>query len=344
MPLSHRDNFIRNASLQGHEWIPIYLYPSGSLWLQHGREMEDVCLRYPILFPGFQRGSVNYEQYRRVQHERVEVDAWGVKWQSEIDGMVGLVIDSPLRDWSRWATWRAPPPRPFTDVERRRILDARARGDLTSVDTEHGFLLMRLYYLRGYEGFMMDVADDDFRLQQLVNVVADYWERVIKPYVDLGVDLVSAADDQGTQTASMLGPRHFRRWLMPTYQRLFLPQRAKGGHVFMHTDGYIMDILDELIESGVSIVNPQDLLNGIDNIARACKGRVCVRCDIDRQSVLPHGSPREVRELIKEEVMKLGSPRGGLEFVCGLYAPTPIENVEALFSALEEFRTYWTVR
>jgi len=157
----------------------------------------------------------------------------------------------------------------------------------------------------------------------------------------MGVDLLNAADDLGTQTASMLGPRHFRRWLMPSYKRLFLPFRRAGAHVFMHHDGYVMDIMDEIIESGVSIVNPQDLVNGIDNLAREVKGRVCIRIDVDRQHVIPHGSPRDVRELIKEEVMKLGSPAGGLEMVVGIYPPTPLENVAALLDALEQYRTYW---
>ena len=53
------------------------------------------------------------------------------------------------------------------------------------------------------------------------------------------------------------------------------------------------------------------------------------------------GSPGDVRELIREEVMKLGSPAGGLEMIVGVYPPTPLANVEALMSAMEEYRTYW---
>jgi hypothetical protein len=112
----------------------------------------------------------------------------------------------------------------------------------------------------------------------------------------------------------------------------------------MHTDGYIMDIADELIESGVDIVNPQDLVNGIDAIAATFKGRVCIQVDVDRQRVLPYGTPREVRDLIREEVMKLGSPAGGLEFVIGVYPPTPFANVEAVVAAMAEYRTYWVGR
>jgi hypothetical protein len=102
-----------------------------------------------------------------------------------------------------------------------------------------------------------------------------------------------------------------------------------------------MDIMDELLVAGVDIINPQDLCNGIDNLAREVKGRACIRLDIDRQSVVPFGTRSEIRGLIEEEVRKLGSPQGGLEMIAGIYPPTPAENVDALCSAMEEFRTYW---
>ena len=91
----------------------------------------------------------------------------------------------------------------------------------------------------------------------------------------------------------------------------------------------------------MSIINPQDLCNGIDHLARDVKGRVCITLDVDRQTIVPFGSPKEIRGLIEEEVRKLGSPEGGLAFVCGIYPPTSPENVDAVCSAMEEFRTYW---
>lgn len=102
-----------------------------------------------------------------------------------------------------------------------------------------------------------------------------------------------------------------------------------------------MDIVDPLLATGLDVINPQDLVNGVDVLAREVKGRVCIRLDIDRQSVLPYGTRQEIRELIEIETRVLGSPAGGLEFICGIYPPTAPDNVDALCCALEEFRTYW---
>ncbi len=119
------------------------------------------------------------------------------------------------------------------------------------------------------------------------------------------------------------------------------PCREAKCLVNLHSDGYIMELVDDFIECGVNIINPQDLCNGIDNLARNVKGRMCISLDIDRQTIVPFGTRKEIRELIEEEVRKLGSPRGGLEMVAGIYPPTPPENIDALCQALKQFRTYW---
>lgn len=341
MALTVRENFLRNASFEGHEWIPQHVAVSEAYWHEMREELEDICLRHPVLFPGLEKGKTDFDAGVRVEGQRRKTDVWGCTWEYELDGHEGIVVGHPLSDWASFETWSPPEPPAFDKQKRAKLEETRARGDVVSCDSEHGFFFMRLYYLRGFENFMTDVADEDPRLRRLAGIVAGYWEQVFRPYIEAGIDLLDTGDDLGTQTASMLGPKHFRRTLMPTYQRLFLPARRAGAHVFMHHDGYIMDIMDEIIESGVSIVNPQDLVNGIDNLARHVKGRVCIRIDIDRQQVVPFGSPADIRELVKEEVMKLGSPAGGLEMVVGVYPPTPLENFDALCSALEEYRTHW---
>ncbi|MCE5279066.1 MAG: uroporphyrinogen decarboxylase family protein [Planctomycetaceae bacterium] len=345
MPLTHRENFLRNASMQGHEWIPMGVYISGNLWYHMGEELEDLCLRHPVLWPNFKKGQTPFKEYGKQAPDRY--DMWGCKWRYELGGLDGQVIEHPLARWDAFDEWKKTTPKPpsFTDDDRKRIAEAKAKGDMTGYGYgPHGFFFMQLYYLRGFENFMMDVATEEPRLDELIEILASYWEASGAGHIAEGVDLVSAADDQGTQRAHMLGPKYFRRYLMPTYQRLFQPARKSGAHVYMHTDGYIMDIAEDLLACGLSIVNPQDLVNGIDNLAKVFKGRVCIQCDIDRQSVLPYGSPADVHELIKEEVMKLGSPAGGLEFIVGLYHPTPMANIEALCTALEKYRTYWVGR
>lgn len=85
----------------------------------------------------------------------------------------------------------------------------------------------------------------------------------------------------------------------------------------------------------------QDLVNGIDWIAARFAGRVCVDLDIDRQRVTAQGTPAQIDALIREEVAKLGSRRGGLMMIYGLYPGVPLANVKALMDAMERYAGYY---
>ena len=352
MPLSERENYLRNASMTGPEWIPAHVAISGASWLEWRDEMEDVAARHPLLFPNFRKGERNYDEIMlgsRSTAGATTRDNWGCVWEAAIDGIVGQVVGHPLDDWAKWPDY--PMPDPLTQADegpadwpkrRENVQKARAEGKLTSGGLPHGFLFMRLFYLRGYENLMMDLIDEPPELQQLIDRLVVHNRTIVEQWLAAGVeDLIDGGDDLGTQTMSMIGREHFHRWITPAYKAIFAPARQRGMHVALHSDGYILDLMDEFIEAGVTITNPQDLCNGIDSLAREVKGRMCIRLDIDRQSIVPFGTPNDIHDLIEEEVRKLGSPAGGLEFICGIYPPTPPANVDAVCSALEEFRTYW---
>jgi len=106
--------------------------------------------------------------------------------------------------------------------------------------------------------------------------------------------------------------------------------------VRLHTDGRVMEVADQLLEAGVNILNIQDRVNGLENIERLLKGRVCIDLDIDRQHLIPYGTPAQIREYVREVVRRLGSERGGLMLYAEVHPPTPLENIEALAQALSE--------
>jgi uroporphyrinogen decarboxylase len=328
--------------------MPCNVTLSGALWQSLREELEDVLARHPAMYPGFEKGKRDFDAFDERHRTGEFVDSWGCVWENASPGVVGLVLGHPLESWDDFDEYEPPDPREFDhlspidwDGRLETLRGQKERGQLTQGGITHGFLYMRLTYLRGFENFLMDVASDDPRLPKLVSMVDDFNQYFVDQYLSVGVDVMNFAEDLGTQTSSVLSPEQFAKWMAPSYRRQMRAAREAGSQVFLHSDGHIMDIVDQLIDCGVTMINPQDLVNGIDNLAREVKGRVAIRLDVDRQSVVPFGTPREVHELIEEGVRKLGSPAGGLELSCGVYPPTPPENVDALIGAMEEFRTYW---
>ncbi len=345
--MTSRENHLRTAALQGGEWIPSSVSISPASWVSLREELEDVLVRHPLHFPGFRRGQRDFDHWEHgPAHRQGEryTDAWGCVWDNTWSGLEGQVVEHPLAEWSTLAGYRAPESAFDEDrrrEERERVISAQAAGEVAFGGMSHGFLLMRLWYLRGFEQLMADLMEGPPELERLIEIVTDHNQQLVQEWLTAGVDVVDFGEDLGTQRASVVSPATFRKWIAPAYRRLMELCRKAGAQVFLHSDGYIMELVDDLLVCGVTILNPQDLANGIDTLAKHVKGRVCICLDIDRQSIVPFGTRKEIRELVREEVVKLGSPQGGLMFIAGIYPPTPAENVDALCCALEEFRTYW---
>ncbi len=347
--LSHRENFIRNVRRTGPEWIPASVSISHASWHELGRELDDICARHPHIFPDFKTPSRDWDTWEPgPEPGSQQPDPWGAVWQFDVPGIEGWVTEHPLDDWAKFDGFRAPDPYRYSDRRERDLVellggisDRKANGELTRVGLDHGCLLMRLWYLRGFENLMLDIATGEPRLHDLIDMIVERNNVIVGEFIKAGVDVISFPEDIGTQTASILSPAGFRTWIVPAYQRMMGPVREAGIIIDTHTDGHIIELVDDLLDCGVDILNPQDLCNGIDEIARTMKGRCCINLDIDRQTIVPFGTPREIHDLIEQEVRTLGAPEGGLSFVCGIYPPTPPENVEAVCRALEEFRAYW---
>ncbi len=353
MALNERENYLRNARFQNPEWMPCSVGISDASWNQWREEMEKVVMRHPKIFPDFEPGRKDFDNYNFSDLQkagRSYKDSWGCLWECAVDGIAAAIAGHSISSWDKLGSYVPPDAELLEDRgspadwegARRYVERARKDGKVVSGGFPHGFLFMRLYYLRGFENFMIDVATGDSRLKELIEVVQSFNRTLLRKWLEIGVDVMTFGDDLGAQKSSVLSPKDFRRWIAPGYRELMGPCRKAGIEVYLHSDGHILELMDDIISSGVTIVNPQDLVNGLEELEREVKGRVCIFLDIDRQSVVPYGSRAEIYELIEEGVKRLGSPRGGLGLVCGIYPPTPPENVDAVCSAMEKLQNYWS--
>ncbi|MBS3761992.1 MAG: hypothetical protein KGZ25_01690 [Planctomycetes bacterium] len=342
-----REDWFRVVEMKGPGPIPCRPVLSGATWNQHKEELQKVVDKYPDVFGGSSpRGK--WENFDDRHSIETTIDSWGCRWDNAQAGIVGQVTEHPLEDWDDFNGFEPPDPEYKTDFgdkdwdsERKKIKEAKEQGQITAGGVSHGFLFQRLYYLRGFENLMMDIATGDPRLLKLIDMVVEFNMKIVKRYLSLGVDLMQFGDDLGMQERLTVSPEQWRRYIGPAYTKLFQTCRNAGAHVHLHSDGYITDIMEDLIEAGVTILNPQDLIHGLDVLKGKLKGKICIDLDIDRQKIIPWASPQEIDNHIKRYIKKLGSRQGGLMMVCGIYPPTPIENIEALIRAMSRYRTMY---
>ena len=108
-------------------------------------------------------------------------------------------------------------------------------------------------------------------------------------------------------------------------------------------EDFLMDVAGEskeLYHIGVDVINCQVAAVGHDWIAANARGRVAFCTDIDRQHVLPFGSPAEVKEEVHRTFDACGTPQGGL-VACGEVGPdAPLNNIRAMYEAFREYGSY----
>lgn len=339
-----RDEWLSNVELRGCTQTPCTVHVSPAVWSEYRRDLAEVAARFPDVDANVPDGD-DWDAFG-LMHRRGEPfeDAWGCVWENLHDGMTGQVRRPPLPEWHALADYGPPSPArtdhfgPIDwDDERRLMESGRSAGVLTRGAISHGFFFQRLYYLRGFENLMADIAAGDERLDRLCGMVLTFNEGLVERYLEIGVDVMVFGDDLGMQERLTISPAAWRRYVRPAYEKLFGMCRDAGTHVYLHSDGYIVDILPDLLECGVTILNPQDLCNGLENIRRCLKGKVCVDLDLDRQRIVPFGTPEQIDAHVRRCVETLGSPRGGLMLTCGIYPGTPLENIEAVFRAMSAY-------
>jgi len=162
----------------------------------------------------------------------------------------------------------------------------------------------------------------------------------IKKVIAAKPDAVAFGDDWGSQTQLLIRPEMWRRFYKPRYKRMFDVARDAGCHVWFHTDGWTLEILEDLVEIGVNILNPQH--NIMDNkvVAERVAGKVCIRSDLDRQHIIPFGSPERIVEHVKEVIAAFGVFDGGLILHGEVGPEVPFENIHALYKAYRDWGAY----
>ena len=114
-----------------------------------------------------------------------------------------------------------------------------------------------------------------------------------------------------------------------------------NAYVYFHSDGYIIDIIPSLYEIGVDVLNPQFSCHRLEELADAVRGKMCILSDVDRQYVLPRGTPEDVEAYVKKIIDIFGyGNNGGLIGRGEVNIDVPLENVEAMYKAFVTYGKY----
>lgn len=349
---THGQRFRDTLTLNGTGEVPIWGGFSLATWIKYGDALNDVIDKHPNCGFGQRPRGVDHAKAAGAANREGEecLDNWGCLWHCVRQGMEGQIKTHPLADIRNLRHYKAPDPLKYNERGehnwghfKRNALAMRANG-FVMVGGERFF--ERVHFIRGMEDALADMAMQTPEIQEIVDLVLEYNLAYLNHALQTAspVDVVSFGDDWGCQDRCMISPATFRRYFKPGYTKMYALCKQYGALTTQHSDGHTVELWDEFLEAGLTGFNMQVNCVGIDTIERRLKGRMCIVADVDRQFVVPFGKPEEVREHIAEIVTRLGSPKGGLVLRIDVYPDVPLENIDAILGAVEEYKDYWVGR
>ncbi|MGI6497054.1 MAG: uroporphyrinogen decarboxylase family protein [Kiritimatiellia bacterium] len=240
----------------------------------------------------------------------IGVDEWGSVWDNIGVCQLGEVKRYALPTWDDLPKLRIPD---FRDPARYAGLKEARKNAGDRFLLGYGVSMYeRIHFIRGLENTWCDIYEEPEKLCRLIDLLADMNLHAMEQYASAGVDGFIFCDDWGLQDRLMIAPETWRTLWKPRYARVFGRCRELGLRTFLHSCGYIVDILDDLIEIGLDVIHMDQQENmGLETLGERFRGRLAFYSPVDIQHTMARGNPGEIRAYCRRMADAFATPKGG---------------------------------
>ena len=325
---------------------PVQYYYAPVGYYEHGEKLNDLFSRYEGDFQPFAWQSIPQLPVEAFDAEgrycETCRDEWGTLWRHKIYGVWGMELAYPLEDYSLLEGYAFPPlPAYVTDP----VAFAQAQEDVRRHQQGYfcsrgvGGFFEKLISLRPFEDILCDMAEENESFVTLLDRLTEYYRLHIDALIRLGVDSIAFGDDYGTQRGIIFSRAMFQNYFKPRYQALMRPIRQAGIKVHFHSCGKVGPLLEDFREMGVDSIWPQLPAYDMRWLSDCCRDLgLAVAIHTDRANTMTHGSPEQVRALVREEYEIFRPDLGGSWFYIEVDNGFPFDNIKALVEQVYAFR------
>jgi len=333
--MTARERVIRAIEFGGPDRVPVHRYIFPGAFYRHGQKLVDFLNQLPDDF-GVGKVQMPEPQEDTNGSLREWRDVWGAVWRGLRGYTSGEVVQPALDTWDKWREYEFPPVHSCDHIREQ----SESTNHKYYIFGHAGSLFEQMQWIRGPANVYMDLAENNDEINELADRLVEYRIEGIIPSLQAGADGCFFSDDWGGQHSLLISPQLWREFFKPRYRRMFDVVKNGGGHVWFHTDGYTLDILDDFIEVGIDVLNPQHHIMGNERVAQRIAGKICLRSDMDRQYIIPHGTKQEIENHVKEIITLFGNHNGGLILHGEIGPDVPFENIQAIYQAFEKYGKY----
>lgn len=294
----------------------------------------------PIIIPENNSLQCDFEQYYEDvdKPEGTHLDANGVL---HIPGSMYHFTHyiSPLRKANSFEQIESFPYRDFSNFSCKvnieelaeEVEQAHLQGKAAT--TWVGHMYEDSWQIRGYEEFLMDMLVQPEWCEFMLDKIMERNMFNAVAAAKAGVDYIKTGDDVACQNDMMFSLENWRKFIKPRWAKVYAAAREikPDIQIWYHSDGNITEIIPELIEIGVTILNPiqPECLDPVA-VKKQYGDKLVLDGTIGTQTTMPFGTVDDVRNLIRENVSKLGYDGALILSPTHVLEPeVPLENIEA---------------
>lgn len=172
-------------------------------------------------------------------------------------------------------------------------------------------------WLCGFDDFLYKMAAEPEFVELFFERVLDYQKRVIEQYykrIGKYIHYTSSGDDYATQNGPFISPEMFAQQIKPYFaERIAYTRQFTDAYYLHHSCGSVIMLLEDIIDSGVDILNPiQPKARDMEanRLKREFGERIVFHGGIDTQELLPFGDEALIRETVSKVIETMNQDGG----------------------------------
>ena len=284
--MNHRERFVRTLTGKGVDRVPfIKIFGGTNAMLSHWEADEpglsqniDKILRFEGVYRGWGTTPVNFWQTQRGEPKVVEENESRIVRRFD-DGTVEILrkggdyhrqmVEWPvksLKDWKRFKERYLQPDDPERFPKDWPNLVKEYRDRDYPLQLTHGGVYGFARNIMGDEQLLYAFYDCPELVHDLMDSYTDMtlaiWSRMVR---EVDFDLIEFWEDMASKNGCLISPDTFREFMTPNYRRVADFAKEHGVEVILvDSDGYIDDLAEVMMESGVTAMYPFEVGAGCD--------------------------------------------------------------------------------
>jgi hypothetical protein len=187
----------------------------------------------------------------------------------------------------------------------------------------------------GLEFFSYINLDEPELIPEFLELYTEIEVKIIRAYADNKLSPCALTyGDIAMKNTLMHSPQWLRKEFIPRIKKLNDAYHEHDIKCLFHSDGNLMEVMDDLIATGIDGLNPIEIVAGMNlsEVSRLYGDKIFFAGGIDMSQLLSNGTPEEVYKVSKEAI-ETASPGYFIGSTTELDNSARLENILAMLSA-----------